>query len=600
MSMRPLYRIITVSLAAGLLAGFAFAQQAPPASEKKPAAPSDSGARTIAPSATRSQAPATRPTRPIDLSPANNAPGAVNVTKSTPDAELDTAPVIRLEPEELDFGEMSPETPKTATVKIINISDKAVTITRAIPSCGCTTPTWPKDPIPPGGTGEMEITLKPGAKAGIPLTKNVTLQLEGHAPVRYTLRGTVPEFVRVSPEIVEAPSAPDRPVSNIVKFTSVDGTPFRISNVNPPILIADDAQAAANEAATEHTLRIDWDKWNDAGKVFRAQFTTDHPKAPSLSVMIRRPIQRSAGADGRDTTLGNTPTSARSLPTGVVFAAQRGDAEEVKRRLAAGDDPNAFDPTSLRTALHWAAKNNNVEIIDALLSGGANVSLVEKMGRGPLALAAESGSVDAMRRLLDSHAEVNARDEHGGSPILWAAGLGSPEAVQVLLEAGADVNVQDSNGMTPLMWAANVGDPRNVAILATSPNINLNATDKVSSETALMRAARNGKVDSLKILIERGASVDLRNQQNMTALLSAAQTGSLDAIMVIVAGKADVNAKDARGRNALDFASVRVDPEGKRVAEYLAGELKLQSTGAVAASPPTIPTAPAGSGAKGG
>lgn len=600
MSPRPISKILIIALASAMVGGIAVAQQTAPPADKKPASPPDSGVREmpVNTGTSRTAPPGTRPVRPGEVSPTNRAPGAVNVAKGAADEVVDSTPVIRLEPAELDLGEMMPDTPKSGKVKIVNISDKPVTITRAIPSCGCTTPTWPKDPIPPGGSGEMEITLKPGAKAGIPLTKNVTLQIEGHSPVRYTLRGTVPEFVRIAPDIVEAPGSPDRPVSNTVKFTSVDGTPFRLTNVTPPILMAEDAQAAAQTAALEHTVRIDWDKWSSAGRVFRATFATDHPKASSLAVMIRRPIERNSQVDPA-TSISRTADGSqpvRPAQTGVVFAAQRGDVAEVTRRLAAGDDPNTFDPTSMRTALHWAAKSNNVEIIDALIKGGADVRVVEKMGRGPLALAAESGSTAAIQRLLDAHADVNARDEHGGSPILWAAGLGSPEAVKLLLDAGADANIQDSNGMTPLMWAANVGDPKNVAVLASAPKINLDATDKVSGETALMRAARNGKIEAIKILVERGAAVDSKNQQQMTALLFACQTGNMEAVKIIVGNKADVNVKDARGRNALDLAAARSDPEGKRIAEYLANELKLTGNPPVAGSP----AAPAGGAAKGG
>ncbi|MBX3355082.1 MAG: ankyrin repeat domain-containing protein [Phycisphaeraceae bacterium] len=582
--------VIVPSMAVLLLGGTLMAQQGAPAGDRKPGARPDDGARSLSPSGP--SAPRQAPTRG-DMSPTQTQPGAANVARDvTVGDDLDTAAVLRFEPAELDLGELAPDRSKSGMVKIVNISDQPVTITRAIASCGCTTPVWPRDPIPPGGSGEMEITLKAGAKAGVTLVKNVTLQLDGgHAPVRYVLRGTVPEYVRIAPDIVEAPGSSERPVSNIITLTSVDGTPFRVTSVTPPIIMTEDARSASGTAALEHTLRIDWDKWTEAGRPFRAQFATDHPKASSLAAMIRRPIDRSMAAQDPDSPLftGNRPPTApaaqRPAPAGVVFAAQRGDRAEVERRLAAGDDPNAHDPQSLRTALHWAARNNNVELIDVLLENGADVRVVERMGRQALALAAESGSVDAMNRLIAAKADVNARDEYGGSPVLWASGLGSPEAVQLLIDAGADPNIQDSNGMTPLMWAATLGNPRSVAVLASTPGIRLDSVDVISAETALMRAARNGKAESVKILIDHGAKVDAKNQQGMTPFLFACATGNLDSVKAVLEGKPDIAVTDPRGRNALDFASARTETEGKRIAEFLSSELKLKPSGTVAASP---------------
>jgi len=614
-------RLLVPVLAAMLATGAAFAQQTPTSPQTKPTTPpastdtatkkptGEDTSRVRSLPSTTQRAPNVRSpaqTVPIDGShaaPPSATSGAVNVAAARAGEVVDQTPVVRFDPEELDFGELQSGVQQTRTVNIINITDKPITISRAIPSCGCTTPSWPKDPIPPGGTGEMQVTFKPDARKGVS-QKTITLQIDGYAPVRYTLRGHIPEFVRISPSMLMAPGAPDQPVSDTITLTSVDGSTFRVTNTIPPMFKSEDLTAATENAASEHSLRIDWDKYTEAGRPFRAQVVTDHPREGPLTVQIRRPIERSpAGASGDPSlTSANSraPTPAatnRTLPTGLVYAAQRNDIEEVRRRLEAGDDPDAFDPSSLRTALHWAAWNNNVEVIDLLLSKGASLKIVERVGRPALSLAAASGSVAAIERLVAAKADVNARDEHGGSPILWAAGLGSPEAVQALLKAGADPNVQDANGMTPLLWAANVGDSRNVAVLAANPNVQIDVVDKISGENALMRAARNGKVEAVRILLDRGAKVDARSQYGMTAFLFACETGNVDTIKAILAAKPDVNAKETRrGQNALDLATTRKDPEGPRVVEFLSTELKLQPTGTVAATGNPAPPAGASKG----
>jgi hypothetical protein len=46
-------------------------------------------------------------------------------------------------------------------------------ISDVVRSCGCTIPSWPKEPIPPGGTGQIKVTYdtkRPGA-----INKNITI-----------------------------------------------------------------------------------------------------------------------------------------------------------------------------------------------------------------------------------------------------------------------------------------------------------------------------------------------------------------------------------------------------------------------------------------
>ena len=50
--------------------------------------------------------------------------------------------------------------------KFSNTGDKPLIIENAKGSCGCTVPQWPKEPIPPGGTGEIVVDYKPGSQKG--------------------------------------------------------------------------------------------------------------------------------------------------------------------------------------------------------------------------------------------------------------------------------------------------------------------------------------------------------------------------------------------------------------------------------------------------
>jgi len=76
------------------------------------------------------------------------------VSANTP---LDTNQLARIVFEEIefDFGTINEGDIVEHRYKFTNTGKVALSILNARSSCGCTTPEWPKDPIPPGGTGEI-------------------------------------------------------------------------------------------------------------------------------------------------------------------------------------------------------------------------------------------------------------------------------------------------------------------------------------------------------------------------------------------------------------------------------------------------------------
>ena len=88
---------------------------------------------------------------------------------------------------------------RTATLT----AQSAVTITKIVPGCGCTTTSAPPAPLAPGESANVDITLKPGSKAGIQLTKMVTFQIEGHAPQMLTVKGDVKAFIALSQDMID-------------------------------------------------------------------------------------------------------------------------------------------------------------------------------------------------------------------------------------------------------------------------------------------------------------------------------------------------------------------------------------------------------------
>lgn len=64
-----------------------------------------------------------------------------------------------------DFGDIKEaDGPVSHTFTVINIGELPLVISRVVASCGCTTPSWTKEPIAPGKTGDIKVTYDPSGR----------------------------------------------------------------------------------------------------------------------------------------------------------------------------------------------------------------------------------------------------------------------------------------------------------------------------------------------------------------------------------------------------------------------------------------------------
>ncbi|MFM9144825.1 MAG: ankyrin repeat domain-containing protein [Phycisphaerales bacterium] len=526
-----------------------------------------------APIPMQQQVPDISPTRTLPAPGQQGQPIQVQPQGMEPLAPLDPRQAIKFEPTVLELGEMIADTAKTGSITVVNILDKPIKITRIIPGCGCTTTGAPPGEIPPGGKASVDITLKPGSKPGVPLSKTVTFQIEGHAPQLLTVKGDVKAFVLMTPDIIDGPATPDSPPGSL-KLSSADGVPFKVTGMVPDVAVAMPA-----DARTEHELQIDWKKWEAAGSSVKLAVMTDNPKAPQLTAIVKRALRP-----------GEVPTKApvQSSAPAIVLAARSGDVPGLKAAIATGAGVDLEDPMSRRTALHFAADSGNMEAIALLIEAKASPNAKDRTGKTPVTIAAERGRAAARGAVLKAGGDAGGRGLVQGSPLLWAAGLGTPETVQVLLDAGSDANIADVNGMTPLMWAAGVGKPENVSLLLAK-GADTKAVDKITGENAFMRALRSGKGDTVRILIGKSPDMAARNLMGMTPFLIACAYSDPEKIKMVMDAGADKAAKDNRGWGAIDHARNRVDSRRDEVVRMLEPIVPASTV----APPPATPAAAA-------
>src|SRR5215472_1938925 len=221
--------------------------------------------------------------------------------------------------------------------------------------------------------------------------------------------------------------------------------------------------------------------------------------------------------------------------TPLLWAAHANDTELVARLLKAGAKPNARNQLG-STPLEEVAFNANTEAIQALLAAGADPNAAGADGQTPLMLVARTANVAAAKLLLEKGANPNAKEtQRGQTALMWAAANSQGPMMRELLAHGAEVDTaSDTDLMTPLVS----GEPR------AQPR-------PPGGETALLFATREGCMDCVKALAEKGAKLDLADPEGVTPLITAVFNAHFDVAKYLVNQGANVNKWDWWGRTPL-------------------------------------------------
>jgi hypothetical protein len=185
-----------------------------------------------------------------------------------------------------------------------------------------------------------------------------------------------------------------------------------------------------------------------------------------------------------------------------VRAAQE-DNLEALTALIAGMDVNLRDKRSGTTALEHAVKNANREMVQLLLSAGANVDAKNEAGETVLMMLDEDATNDLVWDLINAGAKVNLKDRSGNTALMAAASANNLETIKTLLDAGARVDTKNEDGQTALMLAASDGHVNIVRALILA-GANLTAMDNEHKD-ALAYAAENDHKVVVRFLKSKGA-----------------------------------------------------------------------------------------------
>lgn len=238
--------------------------------------------------------------------------------------------------------------------------------------------------------------------------------------------------------------------------------------------------------------------------------------------------------------------------TPLDIAAQGGHAEIAELLIANRADVNARGAAGW-TPLQWAAWESHKDVADLLLAKGAQMDIFSASVLGDVQqveaiLKTDPTAVNARREdysplhwavkfrrenvvevLLTHGADVNAQNSNGDTP-LYEAACKQKEVVKFLLAHNADVNIKRHSGETPLFEAVICGDKEIVTmLLARNAEVNLRGRwyhGRTLLQNAVTFARDADGVEIVRMLLAKGTDVSAKDKDGKTPLQLAESSKS--------------------------------------------------------------------------
>lgn len=244
-----------------------------------------------------------------------------------------------------------------------------------------------------------------------------------------------------------------------------------------------------------------------------------------------------------------TPDAARLVPKSKDLSCQNSHFEQNLRTAAEygqvqivlglledhSIEISAADESTGLTALHHAAKTDQLGVAQILLDRGADLSRLDNLRRTALHHCVLSGQTHCLRFFLQKNPDINDRDLEGMTILHLAAQEGNLEALSVLStthnKSESFIGLQAYDGATALLFASKKGNVEAMSLLLSAGS-NLNETDSDGC-TPLHYAAMSGSSEAVEFLVEKKGLSNLVTRDGSTALHYAV-TGSRVNIAEIV------------------------------------------------------------------
>lgn len=249
--------------------------------------------------------------------------------------------------------------------------------------------------------------------------------------------------------------------------------------------------------------------------------------------------------------------SRRRESTPLHRAAKIGSMSVVTTLIERGANLDACDNKG-NTALFKAIKACRYDVANVLIKYGASLTTTNVDGDTIVDCILDFDYID-LKALIACKFDINLKNKHGQTLLHMATIQQASECATLLLQNGADLNSVDNNGCTPLSIAVQYQYLDLIALfLANGANPNYRNNNK--DNTLLITAVLTKNFDSVKLLLEYNAKVDLTDKNGKSALHHACFTSNTNIAYLLLSYQASPFIYDHSGLTPIDAAISTKNP----------------------------------------
>ena len=203
---------------------------------------------------------------------------------------------------------------------------------------------------------------------------------------------------------------------------------------------------------------------------------------------------------------------------------------------------NKKDDNGMTPSMIAAESNSSQEFAEMLMYADADLDTESNNGESALHIAARMNSYNFMygvSDLVEAERIIDIEDNFGRTPLIVATIYENEDIAEQLIDIGADENKKDKNGYSR----------KKILELRKDPNKPCTGIDE---DCPLHVAVGKGREDIVKMLLDvEGVDVDIRDKSKATPLMPASTLGNIIIMKMLLDKKADINAVDSGGATAL-------------------------------------------------
>lgn len=252
-------------------------------------------------------------------------------------------------------------------------------------------------------------------------------------------------------------------------------------------------------------------------------------------------------------------TDQDDLNISFYLAAQNSRKEIVQILLTNGADPGAFVKIKSGNNLSYTALmtpilENHYEMVKILLDSGTPANVIKAKDAKPLKtnalhISAELGRYEIVKLLVERDVTLmNVVDEQNRTPLLCAIIAGHKTIVQFLLKHGAELD-------TSCLKIAVLHDHADIVEVLLKHQSDLMEQDEKNKNTTLMYAIAKGFFDIAEVLIRHGARTEYSEEEKPCVPLHiACVSGNVEAVNFLLSKNVNIDIKDENKTTSLHYA----------------------------------------------